>query len=1038
MVDTSFLPTLSPFDVERAIQLIQQAYAPSQPTITTSEDLRRLQQELFEIQKRPEAWGLVIPLLDHSDQNVQFFGAHTAQVKIARDWDSFPKDHAEALRDVMVQLAAHSTAIHRPKFILRKLFVALTSLALKLVPGSQTRWPDWILSCITSFSGRGATQEDIHDFLAIVAEEMSSADLIGQSKLQMQQSLMDATSMVAEAIQTSINPTKPLAPQELQSALKCFQAWLQIMELDLITPIIPMLIALLDPSAPDETCFLAASDSLQEIMSKSPLADGAGTRTLTEPLLLWLDAFGAQIVNSVLSSGDVTDIAHSLCKLLAAMGDHSSLYLAANLASPVMVTGSSPPILQGLAKSRAHLVQNYLKMMLAYTGMPGSYGVDEEESDITLGFWYLFQEALWSTDFDLGEEEVQDPGEKPLLNKENEAITIAKAAYTELVQVLRRKVTFPGAGSGWTKDQVDKFLVYRRDVGDTLINAYYVLRDDMLVYYVNDVAERLATRTEDQPWQDIEATLHCIMSIQEALEFEKSPHLARLFEPTILGKLPSAGLGRIRRTTLSLIGAYSSWFATQSDAESTTPLLMNVVGYVVSALTDPSLCLQAASALRNLCDANRKTLAPQIAAFAELHAGLERIPDSERSKVLQSISSVIQALPPEEEVSPVAAIISPIVQKLGDALRSSTTLPDEARATAILQLDILSGVAKGLTRTSDVNSTDDSPELQAELKKIEAARENPQIVKLRDDIYAAIRHIMELWSTDAEVSQALSDLFKSITSLPPDITLISLGGGPMIELVCLAVQRQLTATWLSLFAILTAQLNPPPAFINLSIKLGPSPEAEAIMRSALPLVLQCALGVLAQPGAMESNPDIVQEFFASMDRAAQDFTSAFYSLPDGALTTLLQCAVSSLGLQERYSLVAACTFLATLIHRSTVHSELIPARDQVMNDHGQAIVKAILWGFAGVAPRSAVNNLVDLLGAIVVRCEPRLVSSWINNVLLSPDFVESKATLQSKETFMKAILGTRSLKRIRDAANQFMLISRGLDGTSFGYTSLTM
>lgn len=34
----------------------------------------------------------------------------------------------------------------------------------------------------------------------------------------------------------------------------------------------------------------------------------------------------------------------------------------------------------------------------------------------------------------------------------------------------------------------------------------------------------------------------------------------------------------------------------------------------------------------------------------------------------------------------------------------------------------------------------------------------------------------------------------------------------MIELVCFAVQRQVTATWLSLFAILTAQLNPPPAF----------------------------------------------------------------------------------------------------------------------------------------------------------------------------------------------------------------------------------
>lgn len=38
------------------------------------------------MQRRPEAWGLVIPFLDNQDPNVQFFGAHTAQVKIARDW----------------------------------------------------------------------------------------------------------------------------------------------------------------------------------------------------------------------------------------------------------------------------------------------------------------------------------------------------------------------------------------------------------------------------------------------------------------------------------------------------------------------------------------------------------------------------------------------------------------------------------------------------------------------------------------------------------------------------------------------------------------------------------------------------------------------------------------------------------------------------------------------------------------------------------------------------------------------------------------
>lgn len=69
-------------------QLIQHAYAPTGPNggPLSSEEQKRIQQELMDVQKRDEAWGLVIPLLDHEDGNVQFFGGHTAQIKIARDW----------------------------------------------------------------------------------------------------------------------------------------------------------------------------------------------------------------------------------------------------------------------------------------------------------------------------------------------------------------------------------------------------------------------------------------------------------------------------------------------------------------------------------------------------------------------------------------------------------------------------------------------------------------------------------------------------------------------------------------------------------------------------------------------------------------------------------------------------------------------------------------------------------------------------------------------------------------------------------------
>jgi hypothetical protein len=42
--------------------------------------------------------------------------------------------------------------------------------------------------------------------------------------------------------------------------------------------------------------------------------------------------------------------------------------------------------------------------------------------------------------------------------------------------------------------------------------------------------------------------------------------------------------------------------------------------------------------------------------------------DSEKGKVLQSIASVIQALPPAEAVAPVEAMVGPILQRLGAAL----------------------------------------------------------------------------------------------------------------------------------------------------------------------------------------------------------------------------------------------------------------------------------------------------------------------------------------------------------------------------------
>jgi hypothetical protein len=268
-----------------------------------------------------------------------------------------------------------------------------------------------------------------------------------------------------------------------------------------ITPLIPPLISLLDRFSTDPDTFIAASDALQELMSKSALSDGSGSRILTEPLLLWLDASGGRIVEATLHSGTVDEVPHSLCKLLVGLGDHSTSYIAANIASstpissisiPTPIASMSTPIPIHLPPSNTHthpqktkgeVSQTFLRLLLAYTGLPGYFGVDEEESEVTLPFWYLFQEALWSTDTesdsgvyghghgrweDGGGAGADVSGDKEGYNHDHAAqVGMAKAVYSELVRVLRRKVVFPlsqggGNGNGWSKGLLVVFFFLLR------------------------------------------------------------------------------------------------------------------------------------------------------------------------------------------------------------------------------------------------------------------------------------------------------------------------------------------------------------------------------------------------------------------------------------------------------------------------------------------------------------------------------------------------------------------------------------------------
>lgn len=72
--------------------------------------------------------------------------------------------------------------------------------------------------------------------------------------------------------------------------------------------------------------------------------------------------------------------------------------------------------------------------------------------------------------------------------------------------------------------------------------------------------------------------------------------------------------------------------------------------------------------LRELCDANRSILAPHLSSFADLHRNVELLGPEEKSKVLESIASVISAMQPALGVEPVQAIVQPLLTALERSL----------------------------------------------------------------------------------------------------------------------------------------------------------------------------------------------------------------------------------------------------------------------------------------------------------------------------------------------------------------------------------
>ncbi|KAJ8292724.1 Importin-13 [Rhodotorula toruloides] len=1050
-------------DISQVIQAIQALYNPSTaPSLQST-----LQHSLTQLQHSPQAWSLVGPLIAHEDPAVRFFAASTLEEKITRGWgevehvpevgslrggDGELSAPAKELKDsVLAWLAKSAVGAFPPasaaaqpvqgeKPVLRKLTAAATALSLRL----QDRWKDWLLEVVMRVAASGARREATLEVLSTAIEQVARAELVGSKRMAYMSSLSSTIPHLVSTLSSSLSP--PSSPAEINSAFSCFVSYLNAGQLSSseLTTLYPLFL----PHLSNPATVVAACGAIEELVERSSgLSETGGSgltrfvnrQRTTELINGWVTSpfvqhIFAQAISDAREGSEPDEEALAVFKLVASLADH---FITTFLFDPPPASSITDP---SAVLSLTHpAIHTLLSLLIALSSFPGHTSESYLVNELPCSAWMNLQEL--GAD---GEGMVSGEGEgrEGRYGKEKDW-EVYRGVFVALAEGLRGRATRPSEEEVkvWPKDVREAFRQYRSTtLAETAQNAYFVLRDDMISGLVQLAAQQVSQPPApgQDSYEDLEASLFILFSIGEVVPLSPSladldpaappsrlnQNLSLLFGPSILGRLPSqsGSYPSLRSTALRLVGAYSAWFSSNPDA------CLQAVSFVVSGLQEPDLVPGAARALKGLCDANRKVLVGHVASFVQVLGNLEgRIDDAELAKVLESVASVVQALPETQIVEPLLTLTNPIIGKLSSAAEGNASAPKEdPREVCVQQLSYLSALAKGLA-----DPEDDLVDLDASFEETTSTRDaalrilrDPRVVDMRRRLAQAIEAAARRWPSDTEVVTALSDYIRHSTSdsVPSPLALDSLD---LLNFCSAALQSAPSSVWLGIEGQLLARLARDRTDAEMSddqlAKVGQPIEG----------ALRVVLGTHGEVAAMAENPDVVAAFLGLCCQVVRLYPRIFSVLPAHYLDAVLAFAERGLAMQEQFSLKATIELLLSSVQQTKMASSSSTAFRSALIPRVPSLLRALMTGIGGNVPRSHLTQLSELLHACLLRLAEQ-ARPTLHDLLEEPGFPSERATPEAKSRFGRAILSARTGKQVRQAVSDFALLCRGLDGSAYG------
>ncbi|KAL7747197.1 hypothetical protein RI367_007408 [Sorochytrium milnesiophthora] len=972
--------------IEEIERVLDTFYAPT----TSPQDRKQCQSWMLAVQRDESAWHWAWNCLRQSQNvNVQFFGAQTLQVKLARDWDTLPADSAGSMRDGLIEAIAFFSDKAASSMVMRKLCLALTTYAQKTVPH---KWPSFFTSLFEQFErqywAKGGSGDDAHflymalmEILTVCPEEFQAHNMAGTQRTRLTQEVLDAIPTVLSFLQQQLAAREPVAGYR-EKCLRCLLSWLHFgIPIATLIPLLNQVIELL----PQESTFEAAVQVLCELVSHP--SNARFEETICQgmlPLMVggWIhDSFqrcfqGASGSLTIIDTNLPTacqwkpeedeETLQCIAKLMSAMAETFPTYMVKHMATP--------------------LVQQFLDMMVQIILFPGYFGADQEISDIPLQAFYLIQETLAdppaagtelatqstnsSTDslIDLTNDDDDVPAPTITLPPELEAAT--SRLFSNVLAALCSKVRWPSAKQwkSWPKDKQEKWGHFRRDAADTMLVCYYVLRKNALSIVLGLLQSAASSQagSEDR-WQAFEAVMFALKSMSEAIPADESEFVPHIINQATFSQMPLESI-RLRQTTLRLLGCFAEWIKRHPET------LTLAIELLANALYDASSASSAVRGLKDICDLCRDQLSSGFPYLLSVY------------------------------------------QKVKDQLSRD----EQGRDQVVAQLKMLAACCRGIQKPETDNEPHSPTRLQASdptSRQLEAVLESGTApnAALLQTLYTVLEETVALLGTDQVVMDALCSFID--TTMQSSLHLFHLGLRRIAQFV-VSTFTQPSAQGFHACILDTAS-----CAVCVYGERVRGAEHVAELRGMFVAVSTVVLSRFSGEGVVENYPDVAMRFSPSV---------LYDGLPVGLLQGALDFSIRCLGLQERLALKASIHFLNDFVGQD-VSSACAKPYETLIREAQAAIapaaIRSAVEGITYKVPRSYVPNLSDLLYRLISLL-PTESRQAMYEVFADPAIFPN-LTDEKRASFLKQILTTRQMKRFKDIVKELSMQTRGLENLQF-------